>query len=314
MQMEYNSNNQPDTIQIAKEVRSCVGELRMTGKDKPKKRVEGYALKWGVRYSVSWFDEVIQEGALNEANMSDVRILFNHDPNMIIGRTSAGTAEVRLDNTGLFFSAEIPDSPFGQNLIASLERGDITQASWAFDINYNGDKWTYDQINNRDVRTITNVRNVYDASPVTYPANPDTSVAARSLDAVKSKKPLVSGTNTPTKTGKRDGMNEGQMPPQAQAIEAITGAIECLNESSGELKEYADKMTMIGSVNADLKPLCDSLASMLTVRSDENTALVNELAGAIIQVNTGAQSERSGLDETYNKLRRAIDRLEAIHN
>jgi phage head maturation protease len=63
-----------------------------------------------------------------------------------------------------------------------LERGDITQASWAFDINMNGDKWVYDQEKRRDVRTITNVRNVYDASPVTHPANPDTSVAARSLE------------------------------------------------------------------------------------------------------------------------------------
>ena len=119
--MEYNSNNQPDMAQTAKEVRACAGELRMSGMDKPKKRVEGYALMWGVRYSVGWFDEIIQEGALNAANMSDVRILFNHDPNMIIGRTASGTAEVRLDNKGLFFSAEIPDSPFGQNLIASLE-------------------------------------------------------------------------------------------------------------------------------------------------------------------------------------------------
>lgn len=298
----------------AKEIRTCAGELRMSGMDKPKKRVEGYALMWGVRYSVGWFDEIIQEGALNAANMSDVRILFNHDPNMIIGRTASGTAEVSLDNTGLFFSAEIPDSPFGQNLIASLERGDITQASWAFDINHNGDKWSYDQTTNRDVRTITNVRNVYDASPVTYPANPDTTVAARSLESVKGKTPIVTGTNEPSKSGKRNGMSEDEMSPQAQAIDAITGAIECLNESSGELKEYADKMTMIGSVNADLKPLCDSLASMLTVRSDENTALVNELAGAIIQVNAGATAARDGIAETYNKLRRAIDRLEAIHN
>ena len=104
----------------------------MTEDGKPS--VFGYALKWGKSYDMGYFTEEIQRSALSEADMSDVRILFNHDPNLIIGRTKSGTATVGTDETGMWYRASIPDSPTGQNLVEALKRGDIDQSSWSFQI------------------------------------------------------------------------------------------------------------------------------------------------------------------------------------
>jgi hypothetical protein len=153
-------------------------EFRAGENGKP--QVFGYALKWGVPYDMGWFTEIIDRNALDGADLSDVRVLFNHDPSIILGRTKANTAQIGQDDTGLWYLAELPDSPNGQNVRVSLERGDVDQSSWAFYLDT--DKW--ETVNGRDFRTILRVRSVVDTSAVTYPANPDTSAAKRSLEAV----------------------------------------------------------------------------------------------------------------------------------
>ncbi|HMY34817.1 MAG TPA: HK97 family phage prohead protease [bacterium] len=154
--------------------------------DDGKHRVCGYALRFGVSYDMGWFTEEISRTALDNADMTDVRILFNHDPNQILGRTSAGTATVRVDDNGLWYEAELPNSPNGENVRVALERGDVTQSSWGFMLRYDdntqGDLWQ--RKNGKDHRTITDVSAVFDASPVTFPANPETSAAKRSYDQV----------------------------------------------------------------------------------------------------------------------------------
>lgn len=144
--------------------------------------IRGYALKFGVVYDMGWFTEEIAREALNSADMSDIRILGNHDSNIILGRTSAGTARVGVDDVGMWYEADLPNSPNGENIRVALERGDISQSSWGFMLRYTkegtGDKW--ERRNGKDHRTIVDVKTVFDASPVTFPANPDTTVAKRS--------------------------------------------------------------------------------------------------------------------------------------
>jgi hypothetical protein len=136
---------------------------------------------------MGWFTEEVDRRALDNANMDDVRILLNHDPNLILGRTAAGTAEVGVDDIGLWYEVELPDSPNGQNARTAIARGDISQSSWGFKIRQDetgrriGDKWM--KRDGTDHRILTDVSDLLDASPVTFPANPDTSVAKRSLEA-----------------------------------------------------------------------------------------------------------------------------------
>lgn len=169
------------------ETRAGVAGMEIRAKDDGTKMLRGYALKFNQRYDLGWFTESIERGALDSADMSDVRALLNHDPNFVLGRTSAGTLRLKTDETGLMYEIDLPDTQTARDLATSIERGDISQSSWAFTIageeaGKRGETWEDDY----KKRTITKVARVFDVSPVTYPANPDTTVAKRSLDELKS--------------------------------------------------------------------------------------------------------------------------------
>lgn len=127
------------------------------------------------------FTESIKRGAFKDAIAEDdVRALVNHDPNLLLARTSAGTLTLREDRTGLRMEIDVPNTTAGRDVKTSIERGDMTGASFGFRVV--NDEWnTEDEVPHR---TLTSVR-LYDVGPVTYPAYPDTQVATRSLDAWK---------------------------------------------------------------------------------------------------------------------------------
>lgn len=141
--------------------------------------VFGYALRFGSAYDMGWFTESVDRTALDGADLGDVRVLFNHDSNIVLGRTKAGTASVGIDDNGLWYRATLPDSPNGQNVKVALERGDVDQSSWGFYILSD----TWEMRNGKEHRRITKVGSVLDTSAVTFPANPDTTAAKRSLEA-----------------------------------------------------------------------------------------------------------------------------------
>lgn len=144
-----------------------------------KKKVGGYAARFGSVYDLGWFTEEIAPGAFDGADTSDVVALFNHDPNLPLGRNTAGTLRLSVDADGLGYEIDLPDSPNGENVRVAIERGDVLQSSWGFTIEK--DEWN--MRGGKEHRTIKKVRRVVDVSPVTFPANPDTNVAKRSRDA-----------------------------------------------------------------------------------------------------------------------------------
>lgn len=167
------------------ETRGFDGALEVRAADNGKRTLHGYAMKFGTRYDMGWFTEEIAAGALDRADMVDVRALLNHDPNVVLGRTKAGTLRLAVDEVGLRYEIDLPDTQAARDLAVSIERGDISQSSWGFMLRMNdsemGDTWKRE--NGKDHRTITAVSRVFDVSPVTFPANPDTEVAKRTRDA-----------------------------------------------------------------------------------------------------------------------------------
>lgn len=145
--------------------------------------LRGYAAKFGSTYDMGWFTEEVHRDAFNGADMADVRVLLNHDSNLVLGRTKAGTARVGVDENGLWYEVDLPNSPVGENMRVAAERGDIDQSSWGFTLRSGGDMW--EKRDGKDHRTLTGVNIVFDASPVTFPANPDTTVAKRSLEGLE---------------------------------------------------------------------------------------------------------------------------------
>jgi HK97 family phage prohead protease len=130
------------------------------------------------------FAEVIAPGAFRNANADDIRVLLNHDPNLILGRTAAGTAKVEERPDGLYYEWQNDANiSYARDLAISIERGDITQSSFAFTIKSYEDKYTKMEDGREKVlRTILEMEKIYDVSPVTYPANQKTTVSARNFE------------------------------------------------------------------------------------------------------------------------------------
>lgn len=157
------------------------------GEAEPKKlpMIRGHAAVFGVMSEVMWgFREVIAPGAFKEAiEQDDVRCLFNHNPDHILGRNRAKpvpTLRLSEDATGLMIECDPPDTQRARDLIVSIERGDVSQQSFAFRVI--DQKWeTVDEV---DIRTIIKAK-LYDVSPVTYPAYPETDVSARELRSME---------------------------------------------------------------------------------------------------------------------------------
>jgi uncharacterized protein len=103
----------------------------------------------------------------------DVRGLFNHDPNVVLGRTRSGTLRLSDGDDGLGYEIDPPDTQTVRDLVLTpMERGDITGSSFAFTVRKGGEKWTeYSAEDGRDVyeREVMDA-DLYDVSPVTYPA------------------------------------------------------------------------------------------------------------------------------------------------
>jgi HK97 family phage prohead protease len=125
------------------------------------------------------FRETIRPGAFRKTiKEGDIRALWNHDANYVLGRKSAGTLTLREDDHGLAFEVTPPDTQWARDLLTSIERRDVTQMSFAFSAIR--DKWA--QGDGAQTRELLEVR-LFEVSPVTFPAYPATEANLRSLIA-----------------------------------------------------------------------------------------------------------------------------------
>ncbi len=122
------------------------------------------------------FKERINKGAFKTSlEKDDIRALWNHDANYVLGRNKAGTLELTETNKGLRVRIHPPDTQWARDLTESIRRGDVTQMSFGFVV----EKETWSVEGKEDIRTLEQVK-LYDVSPVTFPAYLDTDVGVRS--------------------------------------------------------------------------------------------------------------------------------------
>ncbi len=129
-----------------------------------------YQLGKGVveRVDPKAFDKALQRG-------DDVRALFNHEPDHLLGRSTSGTLRLSVDGAGLRYEIDLPDTQAGRDVATSIERGDLSGSSFSFNV----ERADWQEENGRDVRVIRDVR-LFDVGPVTFPAYAATSTALRS--------------------------------------------------------------------------------------------------------------------------------------
>lgn len=144
-----------------------------------KRYMEGYFAVFDKPYRVfdDW-EETIAPGAFQNAlnSRADVKALWNHNHDLVLGSTAAGTLTLREDAAGLFGSILINEKDQDAvNAYARVERGDVDGCSFGFDIKRQEESWE-----NGEYRTrILEVEPLYEVSPCTFPAYVDTSISAR---------------------------------------------------------------------------------------------------------------------------------------
>jgi len=176
-----------------KEKRFTSNDIEVRKLDDGTELIEGYAIVFDSdSRNLGGFIEQIDPGALDNTDTSDVVALFNHDNNIVLGRTPA-TLSLTIDKRGLRYSITPPDTMAAKDLLTSIKRNDIRGSSFQFSIAKDGDKWN--EPAERGMlweRKITNISKLWDVSPVTVPAYEatDTTVAKRELGIIKDKKEL----------------------------------------------------------------------------------------------------------------------------
>ena len=150
--------------------------------------LEGYAAVFERESEYLGFYETIHRGAITEEliNKSDVVMCFNHNPEMILARSrnGEGTLKLSVDDHGLKFRFEVPDTTVGNDVLELVKRGDLQGCSFAFSVdvsNPNAEKW--EEVDGVLHRYINEIAGLYDTSVVLMPAYPDTDVQARAKKA-----------------------------------------------------------------------------------------------------------------------------------
>jgi len=176
---------------MEKEIRSFLFEIKkvddsLQGElfEKEKRKMVGHAAVFGQETDIGgWFREKVEPGAFKSSiKKDDIRALFNHDPNFVLGRNTAGTLTMSEDETGLKVNIDPPDTQFARDLGTSIARGDINQMSFSFQVLE--ETWITGEKKDLDLRIIKKAR-LYDVSPVTFPAYEGTDIAIRSHDVWK---------------------------------------------------------------------------------------------------------------------------------
>jgi len=178
-------------VSKGKEFERRLIEIRAVENDENKMQIEGYAITFDQpathQYGSRKFTETIKRGSLDNTDMKDVPMRYNHNDNvMIMARTRNKSLRLIKDDTGLKIQADLLDTQSNRDLYKGIQEGLIDKMSFAFNVADGGDSWTFGE--NETTRDVTNIAKLYDVSVVDTPFYDSTSIYARSLDLLDGEK------------------------------------------------------------------------------------------------------------------------------
>ena len=261
------------------------------------------------------YTEIISRDALKETDMSDVKLLYNHDVNTLPLARTPKTMQLEIDEGGLIIRAELSDTENSRNVYEAIRRGDLSSMSFGFKVAAGGDEWQGER------RRIKKIEKIYECSVVPFPAYNDTSVEARSILEGNYKLELKNKIKEIRKGGikmKFENVAESFNYYKNLSIEAI-------EKRTAEIEQELNT-----NANADVKSLNVELEGMKEARAniEESVNLLNSARDKITQMITGMDAEtetaetRKAAEEVtstveyrsgfYKSLQgRALDRKEA---
>lgn len=158
-------------------------------------KISGRPIVYSSRTDLGWFDEIIEPAALDEADLTDVRFLINHDTSKIPlarSRRNNGSSTMQLFpvNEGLDFEAVVDteNNANARELVSAIKRGDISGMSFMFSID--DEEWENLE-SDHPTRHIRKIGSVVEISAVTFPAYESTTINARSKEALENARSAV---------------------------------------------------------------------------------------------------------------------------
>ena len=178
---------------MKKEIRAFTFEVRAEENDEHGTFLEGRPIVYESKTDLGWYDEIIERGALDGADLKDVRFLVNHNTDMIpLARSrnnnENSTMQMEVDDMGMRIRVDLDteNNSEAKALYSAVKRGDVSGMSFMFAVD--GDRWD-DIDTDHPTRTITKFSKIFEVSAVTFPAYEATSISARGLsDALESAK------------------------------------------------------------------------------------------------------------------------------
>lgn len=168
------------------EIRAFNFEVKAENDETHGNILTGRPIVYDARTNLGWYDEIIEAGSLDEADLKDVRFLINHNTDMIpLARSrnnnENSTMQMTVDESGMNIRVDLDteNNAEAKSLYSAVERGDLDGMSFMFTVD--GDKWD-DIESEHPTRTITKLGKVFEVSAVTFPAYEQTSISARGLD------------------------------------------------------------------------------------------------------------------------------------
>ena len=165
----------------SRQVRAKMTEFNVRSEEDGKQYIEGYFAVFNSNYDIApGMSESVAPEAFNNTISDDIRCLTDHDTRLVLGRTSAHTFELKVDAHGLWGRALInPNDQDAVNTKARVDRGDINQASFGFDIIKEDTDIREDGSVHFTIREVK----LYECSVVAFPAYAETNIASRAKDA-----------------------------------------------------------------------------------------------------------------------------------
>lgn len=178
---------------MKKEIRTFNFEIRAEQNEEHGHYLSGRPIVYDATTDLGWYDERIAKGALDDADLKDIRFLVNHNTDMIpLARSrnnnANSTMQLGVDDEGMLIRVDLDteNNTDASNLYSAVDRGDLDGMSFMFVVG--ADEWD-DIDSEHPTRTITKISKVFEVSAVTFPAYEQTSISARGLsDALDSAK------------------------------------------------------------------------------------------------------------------------------
>lgn len=179
---------------MTKEIRAFEFEVRAESNEERGNSLTGRPIVYNERTNLGWYDEIIDDGALTDTDLKDVRFLVNHNTDMIpLARSRNNNVNstmqmevVQGEGMSIRVDLDTENNAEAKSLYSAVERGDISGMSFMFSVDE--DNWE-DLDSEHPTRHIRAISRVFEVSAVTFPAYEATSIQARGLsDALESAK------------------------------------------------------------------------------------------------------------------------------